>query len=775
MLYVLTSRNPNNVELFILRAKIYRNQGNVDFVNIDTQTAVQLQPSHPEIKGLLEYIMLVAIRYKNKASDQILKGQFDVAIYFLNHALELDPMDWVLLFKRGILFSEIGHFESAIVDLSAVLEHPEYDKRREGEIRAHLGSVYNKLGVSLFQNGNYGDSLVAFTTALSFNPSEPVVYKNRADCYLRFGMVEKTLKDLSKARELDDNDEEARSKIGSLRSQLAAKCLALGDISSASVELSKAIAAAPSQASYYFERAKTYMLQQMIDAARSDLESAVELEPGNKEASALLLRLQSGPPLNNLLPFPPRKPLTKSNSKKQTEDVNLTFPLLSINTQKGRQVEVQTPETTTTFTTRVSMARPEGKPVKEPPPPATLTLIKTAMRRVTLGLLLISLLPAAFAINCKDISIGDNKYDISLLSDELFKASRSEELPPTKNKIDTFFSLCKAWTPLKDIAAEDQCDKSTFVCEITTNVKESAKEKERVISVKPWTDGKTETFSQLEDGFAIKYGGGKYNGESLVVMVNLICSKDVKKGEPEILSVNKTTMEVRWKSSVGCKVTDAPKAGEDKKGMSGTGVFFLLLFIGVVCYFAIGTVYNYSVLRIHSFPDMLPNYDFWKACVERVIVRNSSPSSQAAVEMVEISGQRMVDLAKVEAFAKLENPKEADWDADFDTILNKIADENELICSWALTLPLLQMKLRKIVTGPLLDNLMLALNSFADSPPFTLQRLCELLQRPTEHHKTESKLHRAIEKVLSITSSTPPSSAEKVTSTASKEVAMDDA
>ncbi|KAI8847650.1 hypothetical protein BC829DRAFT_236686 [Chytridium lagenaria] len=340
LLYVLTSRNPNHADLFILRAKIYRQQGNVDFVNIDTQRAIQLQPSHPEIRGLLEYTMLVAIRYKNKASDQILKGKFDVAIYFLNHALELDPMDWVLLFKRGILFSEIGQFESAIVDLTAVLEHPEYDKTRESEIRAHLGSVYNKLGVSLFQSGNFTESLTAFTTALSFNQSEPVVYKNRADCYLRFGEVEKTLKDLAKAWDIDPSDDEARSKIGDLRYGLAEKFLAMGDMSSATIELCKAIAAWPSDPKLYFERAKTYLLQQMIDAARSDLESALEINPGHREASALLMRLQTGPLLNNLLPFPPRKPLSKKPGK--TDDTIL--PVLAINNQRGRLQESSTSE-----------------------------------------------------------------------------------------------------------------------------------------------------------------------------------------------------------------------------------------------------------------------------------------------------------------------------------------------------------------------------------------------------------------------------------------------
>jgi tetratricopeptide (TPR) repeat protein len=100
LLYQLTERDPTNPNHYILRAKLYRTLGAVDYVNIDLQKAVSLHPAHPEIKGLLEYVMVVAIGYKNKASHEILHGRYDFAIYFLNQALELDPTDWILVFKR---------------------------------------------------------------------------------------------------------------------------------------------------------------------------------------------------------------------------------------------------------------------------------------------------------------------------------------------------------------------------------------------------------------------------------------------------------------------------------------------------------------------------------------------------------------------------------------------------------------------------------------------------------------------------------------------------
>ena len=39
-----------------------------------------------------------------------------------------------------------------------------------------------------------------------------------------------------------------------------------------------------------------------------------------------------------------------------------------------------------------------------------------------------------------------------------------------------------------------------------------------------------------------------------------------------------------------------------------------------------------------------------------------------------------------------------------------------------------------------------------DGPPFTVQRLCELLSTPHKHHRTKLKLLSALDKLLSVTS-----------------------
>lgn len=179
-IYKLIDIEQDNPHLYILRAKLYRSLKNVDFANIDLQRACRLQPDHPEIPELQQYVLSVAVDLKNQASSQMLKHQPNTAIWYLNHAIELDSADWTSIFRRGVLLAEIHNYDSAIEDLLTVLSNPVRDISRDQEVKNHIGSIYNKIGVIAYQNGALKDAILKFTTALTFNSKEPVVWKNRA-------------------------------------------------------------------------------------------------------------------------------------------------------------------------------------------------------------------------------------------------------------------------------------------------------------------------------------------------------------------------------------------------------------------------------------------------------------------------------------------------------------------------------------------------------------------------------------------------------------------
>ncbi|KAI8926612.1 hypothetical protein BC831DRAFT_511557 [Entophlyctis helioformis] len=269
ILYTLIDMDPSNADLYILRAKLYRSLQNVDFAHIDLQHAMQLAPDHPEVPGLRHYVLSVAVDLKNKATDQIIKKQPSTAVWYLNHAIELDPDDWTILFRRGVLLAEIHNYDGALEDLLNVLSYPERDTTRDQEIKNHIGSVYNKIGIIAYQNGALDEALAKFTTALTFNSAEPVVWKNRADCQF----VKRNLELISAGRH--------RAAIEELDKAIDFDCM-VGE--------------------YHYERGRAFFF---IDG--------LQLSPGHQGAQALISLLLSAPPMEDFAPMPKRRPLRKTD------------------------------------------------------------------------------------------------------------------------------------------------------------------------------------------------------------------------------------------------------------------------------------------------------------------------------------------------------------------------------------------------------------------------------------------------------------------------------
>ncbi|KAJ3015790.1 UNVERIFIED_CONTAM: Tetratricopeptide repeat protein 16 [Siphonaria sp. JEL0065] len=341
LLYNLIEKHPTQADLYILRAKLYSELGHVDLVSMDLNKVISYAPQHPEMKQLMEYVIWTSIKYKNKASAQILKGQFDVAVFFLNHALELDPTDWITLLKRGVIFSELGHYESAIADLMTVLEMDERDKERDMEVKSYVASVYNKLGVDHYLNENYEDAIKIFTKALRFSSTEGIIYKNLADCYLATNEEAKREQCLCRAFHLDPNDDESRERLAHLYFQRGENAVFAGHYPYGLIELSKAIELNPSAPEYSFERGRTHVLTEQMDLAREDLATVVRLDPTHRDAAAMLDQLTRGIPADALKPFPPQKkvqkgPFETTGNPRKTLDCKVP---LEVNTQARKLVE----------------------------------------------------------------------------------------------------------------------------------------------------------------------------------------------------------------------------------------------------------------------------------------------------------------------------------------------------------------------------------------------------------------------------------------------------
>ncbi|KAJ3159390.1 Tetratricopeptide repeat protein 16 [Geranomyces michiganensis] len=263
ILYQLTEENEGNIELFILRAKIFKHLGNVESTHLDVQRSIQINPDHPELPDLLEFTLTTAVQYKNRASYQILQGSPIMAIQCLTHALDLDPDDWILYLKRGALLADIAQYDGAIQDLERVLQQPDLSHITAQDVRDKLAEVHVQIGLEAYQQHDLVAAVNSFTTALDYQPQDPGTWKKRGDCYLALRNLPNSIADFAKAVELNPNDIKCRERCALLWATIADKLLADGEWT-LSIEIwTTAINYNGTVADYYFRRGRAFHMIEM--------------------------------------------------------------------------------------------------------------------------------------------------------------------------------------------------------------------------------------------------------------------------------------------------------------------------------------------------------------------------------------------------------------------------------------------------------------------------------------------------------------------------------
>ncbi|KAJ3129048.1 Tetratricopeptide repeat protein 16 [Nowakowskiella sp. JEL0407] len=282
-------------DFLIMRAKLYRMNNQTDFSNVDLDSCRKLRPNHPELEKLMKFVICESVQLKNYAAKSILKGNVTDAIMFLNYAVELDNLDWSSFLKRGVLFAGQGQFESALNDLEMVLSIEFRDKSRDPEVNAIIGSIYNQLGVETFQQKKTHTAISMLSEAINRNPKEPIIWKNRAECYLSLKDTQSSLNDLLESIKLDPSDEISKSRVSEIYQDKAQKLLSQGQYSDALEAYSTAKEYDPENADTFFGRAKCYYLLKDINKSRDELEKALMSDESHTEARFLWSQLETRP------------------------------------------------------------------------------------------------------------------------------------------------------------------------------------------------------------------------------------------------------------------------------------------------------------------------------------------------------------------------------------------------------------------------------------------------------------------------------------------------
>jgi tetratricopeptide (TPR) repeat protein len=126
--------------------------------------------------------------YVNLGDKSFEQGDSDTAIINYNQALQLDPYNTDVYYKRGMVRYHLGDYQGAIADYTQVIQ-----------INLNYTKAYNQRGLAHYQLGDYQAAIEDYTQALRINPHVAVTYRNRADARSHLGDHQGAIEDYTQA------------------------------------------------------------------------------------------------------------------------------------------------------------------------------------------------------------------------------------------------------------------------------------------------------------------------------------------------------------------------------------------------------------------------------------------------------------------------------------------------------------------------------------------------------------------------------------------------
>jgi tetratricopeptide (TPR) repeat protein len=188
---------PNNVDVYLDRAKSYTAKGDYDHAIADYTRAIEIDAGD-------------AVVHRKRADAYRAKGVLDSAIADYSKAIELDPTDALAYYFRAVSYEGKKSSDRAVADATRAIElNPndafayvlrarnlestgEHDRatadfNKAIEINPKYYYAYIFRGDALKARGQHDEAVADFTKAIAIDPSNAVAYSNRAASYALTG------------------------------------------------------------------------------------------------------------------------------------------------------------------------------------------------------------------------------------------------------------------------------------------------------------------------------------------------------------------------------------------------------------------------------------------------------------------------------------------------------------------------------------------------------------------------------------------------------------
>ncbi len=206
----------------------------------------------------------VPLAYYNLGHVHYSQGRYQLALKYLDRALELSPKYTDALNIRGLAYDALGNYQLAISDFDSAVQ-----------IDPRNANAFNNRGMTNCKRGNYQDAINDFDKSIEINPRNSTAYNNRGNARLSLGNYMQAITDYNRAIELNPRNSSAYNNRGNAYKSI-------GNFQQAILDLTNAIWLTPRNAKAYYARGSSYASLGRHQDAINDYKMAASL--GLREA-----------------------------------------------------------------------------------------------------------------------------------------------------------------------------------------------------------------------------------------------------------------------------------------------------------------------------------------------------------------------------------------------------------------------------------------------------------------------------------------------------------
>jgi tetratricopeptide (TPR) repeat protein len=239
--------------------------GYIRFQNDDCNTALDyfddaLKAEESSMFANRKYILLYA------GECGITLGHYQLAIKYLDQAIDIDPDFDIAYNDRGLSYGRLGKIEVAIQELDHAIS-----------LNPNFASAYCNRAVIYGILGRYADAFKDFNRALEIDANLTIAYINRGGLYNNLGSFDLAKQDFEQVVQIDSRNYLAYNGLGYAYQ-------GMGQYETAISQYDKAIQIAPDFVAAYINRGNANNDLGKYPQAKKDYEQAIAISPNSAQA-----------------------------------------------------------------------------------------------------------------------------------------------------------------------------------------------------------------------------------------------------------------------------------------------------------------------------------------------------------------------------------------------------------------------------------------------------------------------------------------------------------